>query len=112
MAAKQTVSPEEIQKIARLSKLHLDDEKLELYTQQINAILEHVQKLQELDLTGIEPLSHVLDLVNVTRPDESAVSMEREKALANAPLVEAGSPAKRATDGEFFLVPKVITTDQ
>lgn len=112
MAAKQTVSPEEIQKIARLSKLHLDDEKLDLYTQQINSILEHVQKLQELDVDDIEPLSHVLDLVNVTRPDESAVSIERNRALANAPLVDDSSPEKRATDGEFFLVPKVITTDQ
>lgn len=112
MAAKQTVSPEEVQKIARLSKLHLDDEKRDLYTQQINAILEHVQKLQELDVADIAPLSHVLDLVNVTRRDESAGSTERDKVLANTPLVEKGPPEKRATDGEFFVVPKVITTDQ
>ncbi|MBA7658472.1 MAG: Asp-tRNA(Asn)/Glu-tRNA(Gln) amidotransferase subunit GatC [Calditrichaeota bacterium] len=112
MSTKQTVSREEIQKIARLAKLHLDDEKRDVYTQQINAILEHVQKLETLDVADVEPLSHVLDLVNVTRKDESAGSLPRDKVLANAPLTEDGPPEKRATDGEFFLVPRVIKTDQ
>ena len=112
MATKQTVSPDEIQKIARLAKLHLDDEKRDLYTQQINAILEHVQKLGTLDVAGVEPLSHVLDLVNVTRKDEPDASLPRDIVLANAPLTEKGSPDKRATDGEFFLVPKIIKTEE
>jgi len=113
MATRQTVSPEEIQKIARLAKLHLDEEQRDLYTQQINAILEHVQALQTLDVADVEPLSHVLDLVNVTRKDEPAESLLRDKVLANAPLTgPADDPEKRATDGEFFLVPKVIKTDQ
>jgi len=112
MSTKQTVSREEIQKIARLAKLHLDDEKRDVYTQQINAILEHVQKLETLDVADVEPLSHVLDLVNVTRKDEPAGSLPRDKVLANAPLTEDGPPEKRATDGEFFLVPRVIKTDQ
>ncbi len=112
MATKQTVSPEEIQKIARLAKLHLDDEQRDLYTQQINVILEHVQKLQTLDVTDVEPLSHVLDLVNVTRKDQAAASLPRDRVLANAPLTEDSPSGKRATDGQFFLVPKVIKTDQ
>ncbi len=113
MVTKQTVSPEEIQKIARLAKLHLDEEQRELYTQQINAILEHVQKLQTLDVADVEPLSHVLDLVNVTRKDEPAGSLPRDKVLANVPLTgPADDTEKRATDGEFFLVPRIIKTDQ
>ncbi len=112
MSTKQTVSREEIQKIARLAKLHLDDEKRDVYTQQINAILEHVQKLETLDVADVEPLYHVLDLVNVTRKDEPAGSLPRDKVLANAPLTEDGAPEKRATDGEFFLVPRIIKTDQ
>ncbi len=111
MATKQTVSPEEIQKIARLAKLHLDDEKRDLYTQQINVILEHVQKLQTLDVADVEPLSHVLDLVNVTRKDQAAGSLPRDRVLANAPFTEDSPSEKRATDGQFFLVPKVIKTD-
>jgi len=112
MSKKQTVSQEELLKIARLAKLHLDDDQRDLYTRQINAILAHVQKLEALDLAGVEPLSHVLDLVNVARKDESADSLPRDKVLANAPLTDDGPPEKRATDGEFFLVPQVIKTDQ
>ena len=112
MSNKQTVSQEELLKIARLAKLHLDDAQRDLYTLQINAILAHVQKLEALDLAGVEPLSHVLDLVNVARKDEAADSLPRDKVLANAPLTDDGPPGKRATDGEFFLVPQVIKTDQ
>ncbi|MFB0517622.1 MAG: Asp-tRNA(Asn)/Glu-tRNA(Gln) amidotransferase subunit GatC [Candidatus Neomarinimicrobiota bacterium] len=112
MSTKQTVSREELLKIARLAKLRLDEDKCDVYTQQINAILEHVQKLETLDLAAVEPLSHVLDLVNVSREDEPVESLPRDKVLSNAPLTEAGPPEKRATDGEFFVVPQVIKTDQ
>ncbi|UCH09743.1 MAG: Asp-tRNA(Asn)/Glu-tRNA(Gln) amidotransferase subunit GatC [Fidelibacterota bacterium] len=112
MAKKETVSREEIQKIARLAKLHLDEAQCDIYTQQINAILEHVQTLETVDVTDVEPLSHVLDLVNVARKDEAAGSLKRDKVMANAPLTEDEPAQKRATDGEFFLVPQVIKTDQ
>jgi aspartyl-tRNA(Asn)/glutamyl-tRNA(Gln) amidotransferase subunit C len=112
MTAKQTVSREEILKIARLAKLHMDDERCENYTQQLNAILDHIHKLEGLDLTGVEPLSHVLEIMNVARADESAESLPRDRVLANAPPIDMDHPEKRATDGEFFLVPQVIKTDQ
>ncbi|UCD37123.1 MAG: Asp-tRNA(Asn)/Glu-tRNA(Gln) amidotransferase subunit GatC [Fidelibacterota bacterium] len=112
MTDKQTVSREEILKIANLAKLHLDDEKCDVYTEQINAILEHVQALEKLDVADVEPLSHVLDLVNVARKDEHAESLPREKVLANAPVTEEEPDKKRATDGEFFMVPQVIKTDR
>ncbi len=108
MSAKQTVSPQEIQKIAQLAKLRLDVAQLDTYTEQINAILAHAQSLEQVDLTGVEPLAHVLDLTNVARPDRPAPSLERDKVLANAPQTEEGAPEKRATDGEFFLVPRII----
>jgi aspartyl-tRNA(Asn)/glutamyl-tRNA(Gln) amidotransferase subunit C len=112
MAKTETVSREEIQKIARLAKLHLDEAKCEIYTHQINAILEHVQTLGAADVNDVEPLSHVLDLVNVARKDEPAGSLKRDKVLGNTPLTGEDNSEERATDGEFFLVPQVIQTDR
>ena len=108
---KQTVSAEQIRKIARLAKLRLAEDQCALYTRQINAILEHVKTLEQVDVSRVEPLSHVLELVNVSREDRPAASLEREKVLANAPQrPAAGGEAQRATDGEFFLVPGVLKT--
>lgn len=107
----QTITKESIEKIARLAKLRLDYEQSKVYTKQINAILEHVQKLDSLDLTDVEPLSHVLDLMNVTRDDHPAPSLSRDQVLANVPALESETEEKRATDGEFIIVPQVIKTD-
>ncbi|MEE9162624.1 MAG: Asp-tRNA(Asn)/Glu-tRNA(Gln) amidotransferase subunit GatC [Candidatus Neomarinimicrobiota bacterium] len=111
MPAQQTISAEDIRKIARLAKLRLDASQVGIYTEQINAILEHVQELEGLEVDGVEPLSHVLDMTNVSREDRTAPSLERDKVLGNAPVTEAGPPEKRATDGEFILVPRVIQAD-
>ncbi len=112
MATKQTVTSQEIEKIAHLAKLHLSAEQCDLYTGQINAILEHVQKLETVDVSAVEPLSHVLDLVNVSRTDTVAESLPRDEVLANVPLIPSdGSARERATDGEFILVPVVLKTD-
>ena len=111
MSTEHIVSKAELLKIARLARLHLDDNQQELYTRQINSILEHVQQLETLDLGDVEPLSHVLDLVNVSRRDEPGPSLPRDKVLANAPFMEGSSPDQRATDDEFFLVPQVIKTE-
>ncbi len=109
MSKKQTVSTTEIRKIARLAKLRLADEQCALYTQQINAILEHVRTLEKVDVSDVEPLSHVLELVNVSREDQPAPSLAREKVLSNAPAHDdEGGSGQSATDGEFFLVPGVL----
>ena len=110
MPAKHTISADEILKIAKLAKLHLDVSKLDTYREQINAILEHAQAIGDLDVEGVEPLSHVLDLINVTRQDRPTPSLDRARVLANAPLTTKGGGEDRATDGEFFLVPRVIKT--
>lgn len=98
MAKKRTVSREEVLKIASLAKLHLTDEEVSLYTDQMNEILQYMDQLNELDTENVEPLSHVLDQINMTRPDEEKNSLSREEALKNAP----------ETDGEYFIVPSVI----
>ena len=111
MATKQTVTTQEIEKIARLAKLHLSADQRDLYTGQINAILEHVQTLESLDMPDVEPLSHVLDLANVSRIDQAAPSLPREVVLANVPVIATeGVSGERATDGEFILVPVVLKT--
>ena len=95
---KQTVDRDEVLKIAVLAKLHLSEEQVSLYTDQINEILEYMKQLNELDTEDMEPLSHVLDQINMTRPDEEKASLSRDEALRNAP----------ETDGEYFIVPNVI----
>jgi len=95
---KQMVSREEVLKIASLVKLNLTEEEVEKYTSQINDILGYIHQLNELDTKNVEPLSHVLDLTNVTRKDEEQPSLSREDALKNAP----------ESDREYFIVPKVI----
>lgn len=100
MEKTQKVTREEVLKIASLANLTLTDAEVETYTAQFNEILDYMDELNELDTGNIDPLSHVLELVNVTREDEETPSLTREEALSNAP----------ETDGEFFIVPKVVDT--
>ena len=98
MSKKTPVNRDEILKIASLAKLDLSDEEVSLYTDQINEILEYMNQLDELDTEDIEPLSHVLDQINMTRKDEQTPSLTREEALKNAPK----------SDDDYFFVPNVI----
>ncbi|HIC96656.1 TPA: Asp-tRNA(Asn)/Glu-tRNA(Gln) amidotransferase subunit GatC [Candidatus Bipolaricaulota bacterium] len=88
----------EVLHIAKLAKLKLTEEELELFREQLGKILEYFRKLQEVETEGIEPLEHVLPLENVFREDEPRESLSPEEALKNAP--------KRR--GDYFEVPKVI----
>jgi aspartyl-tRNA(Asn)/glutamyl-tRNA(Gln) amidotransferase subunit C len=92
------ISRQEVEHVARLARLRFQEEELEKFTRQLDAILDHISKLNRLDLEGVEPTYHVLDLVNVLREDVVVPSLPREVALANAP--------ERA-DG-FFKVPRII----
>jgi len=89
------ISKEEVLHVASLARLELSDDEVERFTEQLGVILEAVGKVSELDLTGVEPLSHPLDLVNVWAEDEPRPSLPLEEALANAP----------ERDGNFFRVP-------
>jgi aspartyl-tRNA(Asn)/glutamyl-tRNA(Gln) amidotransferase subunit C len=89
------ISRDEVLHVARLARLALTDEEVERLGAQLNAILEAVGKVSELDLEGVEPTAHPLDLVNVWAEDEPHTSLPVEEALANAPEREEG----------FFKVP-------
>ena len=89
------ISRDEVLHVARLARLALTDEEVERLGAQLNAILEAVGKVSELDLEGVEPTAHPLDLVNVWAEDEPEPCLAVEQALANAP----------ETEGGFFKVP-------
>jgi aspartyl-tRNA(Asn)/glutamyl-tRNA(Gln) amidotransferase subunit C len=82
------ISREQVEHVARLARLALSEEEIERLGGQLGAILEAVSKVSELDLSGVEPTSHPLDVVNVWRDDEPRPSWPLETALANAPEAE------------------------
>jgi len=89
------ISRDEVLHVARLARLALSDDEIDRLGAQLNAILEAVGKVSELDLADVEPTAHPLDLVNVWADDEPGASLSNDEALANAPDREAG----------FFRVP-------
>jgi len=89
------ISKEQVEHVARLARLALTEEEVERFQEQLSAILEAVGKVGELDLSGVEPTSHLVDLVNVFAEDEPRPSLPLADVLANAPEQEGG----------FFAVP-------
>jgi aspartyl-tRNA(Asn)/glutamyl-tRNA(Gln) amidotransferase subunit C len=81
---------EQVQHIAELARLALSDEEQALYQEQLSAILEYFERLQELDTEAIPPTAAVLPLRNVVRADEPGSPFPREDILANAPAAEGG----------------------
>ena len=79
------ITREDVLHVARLARLEIPEDQVERVQAELGAILEAVGKVSELDLEGIEPTSHPLDLVNVFGADEPRPSLSREDALANAP---------------------------
>jgi aspartyl-tRNA(Asn)/glutamyl-tRNA(Gln) amidotransferase subunit C len=88
----------QVSHVAKLARLSLADAEIELYSSQLSSILGHVEKLNELDLKGVEPTSHVLELRNVMREDAVRPSWPPDDILANAP--------DRKDD--FYRVPRII----
>jgi len=84
------ISLEEVQHIATLARLALSDEEQALYQEQLSAILEYFERLQELDTETIAPTATVLPLRSVMRADEPRQPASREDILANAPAAEEG----------------------
>ncbi|MBS1744757.1 MAG: Asp-tRNA(Asn)/Glu-tRNA(Gln) amidotransferase subunit GatC [Bacteroidetes bacterium] len=92
------ITTEMIDRLAHLARLQFNkDEKNTLKTD-LEKMIGFVEKLKEVDTTGVEPLLHITDAVNVWRDDEVKQTIAKEEALLNAPL----------SDGNFFKVPKVI----
>jgi aspartyl-tRNA(Asn)/glutamyl-tRNA(Gln) amidotransferase subunit C len=85
------ISRDEVLHVARLARLELSDEELDRFAEQLSAILDAVGKVAELELDGVDPTSHPLDLVNVWAEDEPKPCLGVDEALANAPDREGDS---------------------
>lgn len=91
------ISREEVGHVARLARLRFDPEELERLQGELSKIIEYIDRLSELDLSGLPPTAHAVSLQNVLRKDEPWESLTQEEALANAPAVEQG----------HFVVPRI-----
>ena len=97
-STKQHLTLEDVKHVARLSRLALPDERLAKLTGELESILGYIDKLAEVETSGVEPMAHALPVHNVLREDVPQDALPLEKVLQNA----------AETDGPFFKVPKVI----
>ena len=79
------IDRDQVLHVARLARLALSEEEVETMATELSGILEHVDRISELDLDGVEPTSHVVELQNVLRDDVPRESLSRERALEGAP---------------------------
>jgi aspartyl-tRNA(Asn)/glutamyl-tRNA(Gln) amidotransferase subunit C len=85
------IDREQVLHVARLARLELTDEELERMAGELSGILEHVDRISELDLDGVKPTSHVIALENVLRPDEPRPSWSRDEMVERAPDPASGA---------------------
>jgi aspartyl-tRNA(Asn)/glutamyl-tRNA(Gln) amidotransferase subunit C len=88
----------DVQYIAHLARIRLTSAEEEKLAGQLEQILSYMEKLNEVDVSGVDPTAHAIPLVNVMRPDVAQPSISQAEALANAP----------ATANGLFLVPKIV----
>ena len=93
------IGKDDILKIARLANLLVSEQEGEVLTTDLNAILGYVKKLDEIDVSSVEPMSHVHGSVNIFRQDEAQPSMDPEEGLRNVP----------DRSGRFIRVPIIVT---
>ena len=93
-----SLTNEQVAEIATLARLSLSQEEKESFREQLSAILDYAQTLQELDTSGVPPTAQVTGLAGVLREDVIEASLTQEGALANAPVAQDG----------FFVVPAVL----
>ncbi|MBA3302180.1 MAG: Asp-tRNA(Asn)/Glu-tRNA(Gln) amidotransferase subunit GatC [Thermoleophilaceae bacterium] len=79
------IDRDQVNHVARLARLKLSDAEAEKMAAELSGVLDHIEKMDELDLDGVAPTSHVVELENVTRPDEPRPSWAKERMLAEAP---------------------------
>jgi aspartyl-tRNA(Asn)/glutamyl-tRNA(Gln) amidotransferase subunit C len=92
------ISRQDVEHVARLSRLALSEAEAERMREQLSGILAYIDKLRALDTAGVEPTSHAVPLVNVMREDEPSPCLEQDEALANAP----------DRSDAYFRVPRII----
>lgn len=93
-----SVTIKDVEHVAALARLSFTNDEKQKLAGELNAILAYMEQLNSLDTSSVEPLSHVIQLKNVSREDTHVPSLSREEALKNAP----------AATEKFFRVPKVI----
>ena len=89
------IDREQVLHVARLARLRLSDAEVEQMAAELGSVLDHIEKIAELDLDDVPPTTHVVDVAGALRADEPRPSLPRDVVLARAPAV--------ADDG--FLVP-------
>ena len=85
-----SLSRDDVAKVARLARLKLTNDELEMFTEQLSKVLVHAEDLNALDLDAVEPTAHPFGLRNVVRPDVVSPSLARDEVLAMAPDAEDG----------------------
>ncbi|MBI5826592.1 MAG: Asp-tRNA(Asn)/Glu-tRNA(Gln) amidotransferase subunit GatC [Deltaproteobacteria bacterium] len=93
-----SITKQDVLHVAELARLALSEEEMELYTRQLQRILNYVEKLSELDTRGVVPTTYTVPLAHAMREDVTAPSIPQEEALQNAPEKDRGC----------FKVPQVI----
>ena len=93
-----SISRQDIEKVALLARLQLDETELGAMTDQLAKVVEYVDLLAEVDTEGVEPMAHAIEVTNVFQEDEVRPSLARQDALANAPH----------HDDRGYLVPAVL----
>ncbi len=91
------ITIKDVEHVAKLARLELNEEEKEKFSKQLGDILKYVEQMNEVDTTGVEPMSHAIPMVNVMREDVVVSENTKEELMANAPLKEDG----------FFRVPKI-----
>lgn len=79
------IDREQVLHVAKLARLELSDDEVETIAAELSGVLEHVDRISELDLSGVEPTTHVIALENVLRADEPRPSLARDRVLEAAP---------------------------
>jgi aspartyl-tRNA(Asn)/glutamyl-tRNA(Gln) amidotransferase subunit C len=95
------INESEVRHIAHLARLNPSDDEVRLFTEQLSAILDYVEQLNEVDVADVPPTAHALPVRNVFREDVPGECLGPDEALTNAP----------AREGSFFTVPKVLEQD-
>ena len=98
MTEEKLIHEDDVRHAAKLGRLKLTDAEVEQFTGQLERVLGYVSKLNELDVSDVEPMAHALEMTNVLREDEPTLGMDVREALANAP--EKSPP--------YFKVTKVL----
>jgi len=84
------IDREQVLHVARLARLRLSDDEVAKMAAELSNILEHIERIGELDLDGVPPTSHVVDVANALRADEPRPCLPRDVALAEAPATQDG----------------------